>query len=605
MIKLHYQHGRHLLQWSKGFIVFFLLISQLIAWNNPRIGYYTKKGEKAYSKGRLDSARDHLLKAIANSEPTGEAAFFLANIYEIKKQYSECLYYLHKALKRGKLGKEYTKAALWKAIVYSEYAGDYAAVIKYIERLESFRVNKKKLEKIKIRAQEKLTPENMRIRDIEKLVMEKEAQLENPAKNLAMLPLMKELLPYYKELMLLDPKQKSLLWKIAEIYEYLGEFQKARRSYLKLAEHLNSPQAWYKVGYLEKKAGLYSQSLDSFSKVLGKENLPRRLEYFTRMNAAQAQLALMKYEKALMHAKHAESLADEAKHSKKANIATCLAAVSPYEGRIEGLPQIKAKIKSYCNLPKEPNSGLSSRDRFLFRYGQWKAAWVMGYPDDELNVRLQQILIENGTLRLPRWLVHESRELARQFYEDQSYQQLTRLLSLKIPNIEASLEIKKWKLASYIDSEQYGEAAILLQEKQSRNIEENRFLIKSLFVMKMDNRIIGLIQKYQKENKSEAVQLIEWVDMEKSYERLHLSSEYAELRSEVLGIFSEETVDSQTVQLEDSQILNEDPDKVKPASSPANDAVSGADLANEKNNLIQQGPNSSVTSPEAPKKNSE
>lgn len=528
-------------------ILVVILITHLAAFNNPRIGYHTRKGEKAYSQGKLDTAKEHLLKAIANGEPTGEAAFFLANIYEIKKSYSECLYYLHKALERGKLGKDYTKAALWKAIVYSEYAGDYASVLKYVERLESFRVNRKKMEKIKARAQEKQTPENMRMRDIEKLIAQKEALLENPVKSSSAIPALKELLPYYKELLLLDPKRKTLLWKIAEVHEYLGETQKARVSYLKLAEHLNSPQAWYKVGYIEKKSGLYSQSLDSFSKVLGKKNIPAQLEYFTRINAAQAQLALVQYEKALIHAKQAESLADSSKRSQKAKIATCLAAVSPYEGQLEGLPQVKEQVKAYCNLPREPAAGLSSRDRFLFRYGQWKAAWVMGYDENELNVRLQQILIENGTLRLPKWLAHEPRELARQLYEDQSYQQLTRLLSLKIPVIESAPAIKTWKLASFMDSEQYAEAAILLQEKQARTIEENQFLIKSLFVMKMDDRILALVQQYQKEDITVASELVTWLDSEQQYKRVQQSSEYDQIRRQVLGL-PEEPEENQIIQ---------------------------------------------------------
>lgn len=568
----------------KRFTLGIILITHLASFNNPRIGYHTRKGEKAYSQGKLETAKEHLLKAIANGEPTGEAAFFLANIHEIRKNYSECLYYLHKALKRGKLGKDYTKAALWKAIVYSEYAGDYASVLKYVERLESFRVNKKKLEKIKARAQEKQTPENMRIRDIEKLISQKEALLENPVKNSSSIPGLKELLPYYKELLLLDPTRKTVLWKIAEIHEYLGETQKARVSYLKLAEHLNSPQAWYKVGYIEKRSGLYSQSLDSFSKVLGKNSIPARLEYFTRINAAQAQLALVQYEKALIHAKQAESLAESSKHSQKAKIATCLAAVSPYEGRLEGLPQVKEQVKVYCNLPKEPAAGLSSRDRFLFRYGQWKAAWVMGYDENELNVRLQQILIENGTLRLPKWLAHESRELARQLYDDQSYQQLTRLLSLKIPLIEAAPDIKTWKLASYMDSEQYAEAAILLQEKQIRTMEENQFLIKSLLVMKMDNRILALIKQYQKEDLAVASELVAWLDSEEQFLRVNQSSEYDQIRRQVLGL-PEETEENKTVQPGEESPSQEAPgDVTVPPVSTSNDVAASieTDTGSEK-----------------------
>ena len=74
-----------------------------------------------------------------------------------------------------------------------------------------------------------------------------------------------------------------------------------------------------------------------------------------------------------------------------------------------------------------------------------------------------------------------------------------------------------------------------MQEKQARTIEENQFLIKSLFVMKMDDRILALVQQYQKEDITVASELVTWLDSEQQYKRVQQSSEYDQIRRQVFG----------------------------------------------------------------------
>lgn len=521
-------------------VIFFLAVGDLAGFNNPRLGYHTRQGEKAYSRGAYETATSHFLKAIEKNEPTGEAAFFLANILEIQKDYSESLYYLHMSIDRG-LSKQYKKSALWKAIVYSNYAGDYASVLEYIEKLEKLKVKSKKLEKLKEQAAEQLTPDNMRAQDLEKIIVEKEQRLKGRQPTSESIPIIQELLGHYQELLRIKPERVSLRWKIAESYVVLNQPARAWAEYIKIAEEMNSSQAWYKVGVYSRKAGQYQKALNSFAKVLDRKNVDPELIYYVRINAAQAHLGLKNYSKAMIHAKLAQSQGVSNQKKQTAQVVICLSSVSPYVGAIDGLAAIQEEVRKNCTMNREPDSGLSTRQRFLYRYGQWKASWLLGLSEDEQYTRLQQILVENGTIRLPNWIKHEVGSLARAFFNEESFRQLNQLLSLRIAEVQNQPEHSQWQLAVYLDSGQYSQAIPLLLAQPARADEQEVQLLLCYEKLNDHAEIIKILESYEISDKSKAVRIVQLVDDSPEFMRLAGLQDYQQVRDKILGITQPDT----------------------------------------------------------------
>ena len=277
-------------------------------------------GEKAYSRGSYDAAKQHFEQAIDNGDETGDPRLYIGLILEARRQYAESIPYFRAAAERP-MQKKFKKVAYWKLAILYRQAKLYPESLRYVERLEEIGEKSELFEKIRMEAEghhvggnTKGYAEVRKAIALEKQYREKSAE---GAESQDLCELADTIISAYNAAISADARLKEYRWKIALYHEKCKRMAEAERVYAQIWDESRDAAAAYKLGLFARKRKDYKTALKYFGGAL--ENPPEDLQmrFYIHYNAAQAHYALGNLAEAYAHSKPARRLAGELELKKK------------------------------------------------------------------------------------------------------------------------------------------------------------------------------------------------------------------------------------------------------------------------------------------------
>ncbi len=264
---------------------------------------WTARGESAYSRAAYDTAAEYFQKAIEEGDSSGKPYFFLGAIYDIRKNYAQSASYYEQAVRRS-LSSKYRKMALWKLVIYYDTIRRYPEALEHVNALEEIGVRHETLTAVRDRAQKSgSSSANPEVR--EKLNEAADAEKEykdSPSETTAEKAAKAYHAAYRKDNEMTGAMAKAAFW-----YEKANEPALALKAYHSLYSREQNIRYAYKIGVLERKLRNYKTSLSYLALALEKPE-SKTMEYYLRLNAAQAHFAIGNYSSSRSHAEKALSL---------------------------------------------------------------------------------------------------------------------------------------------------------------------------------------------------------------------------------------------------------------------------------------------------------
>jgi tetratricopeptide (TPR) repeat protein len=435
-----------------GKLVFFLLLfTNAISAKSKEV----LAGEKAYSRGSFDSARDHFEQAIENGDETGDPRLYIGLILESRRQYAESISYFRAAAERP-MQKKFTKVAYWKMVILCRQAKLYAESLRYVDRLQEMGEKSEIFEKIRYEAENYQGKKDFKgYANIKRAVaLENELQERREkgedAEDLS--DVMHSIIAAYQQAISEDARWKEYRWKIAQYHEKLKEMREAQNIYRLIWEESGDASAAYKLGYFARRSGDYAGSLKYFASALEKSIEDPQLKFYIRLNAAQAHYGLGHYSESFAHAKIGKRLAVDLELTKKTVQSLrriyCLGSLSTGELN-----------EDYCRFDKKAEStvflNLIAMKRALAEKKGDKAATFA------TKIYEKEIVEGDETeAALPAYAMSDLPVAIGVLFKGEKYRAVINLTDRFRKNLEKLNDFSGWRAVSFFALKEYGSALI-------------------------------------------------------------------------------------------------------------------------------------------------
>lgn len=438
---------------------FFLAVGSLRAGKSSEVVL----GEKAYSRGAYDVARQHFQQAIENGDESGDPRLYIGLILEARRQYAESIPYFRAAAERP-MQKKFKKVAYWKLVVLYRKAKLYPEALRYVERLEEIGEKSDIFEKIRAEAEGyqgqggrdlKGYGDIRKATALEKEFRERLAKGESP-ENVSEVG--EAAVAGYKLAISQDERWKDYRWKIAGIYEKLKRPNDAQSVYKLIWEDSGDSSAAYKLGFIARKNGEYRAALRFFAAALEKPIEDPQLKFYIRYNAAQAHYALGNFKDSFAHARIARRLSDDVEVSKKTAAGLkrvyCLGKFSAAELDNE-----------YCRFRKKEENPL------FWNLLEMKKAIAAG--EKEKSVRFASHIYEaeatdqdEGSNKLPAYCMADLPVAIGVLFRGEKYRDVLELTDKFSRNLSSIPDYHAWRGISHFALKEYGSATLEFDKLQ-------------------------------------------------------------------------------------------------------------------------------------------
>lgn len=415
-------------------------------------------GEKAYSRGAYDSARQYFQQAIENGDETGDPRLYIGLILEARRQYAESIPYFRAAAERP-MSKKFKKVAYWKLVILYRQARNYPEALRYVERLEAMGEKSETFDKIRGEAENhpsiiggKELKGYAEIRKGAALEKEFRTQLASGATLDEASDTARAAIAAYQAAIAQDERWKDYRWKIAAIYEKLKQPAEAEAVYRQIWQESQDASAAYKLGFIARRKGDYRNALKYFAAALEQPIEDPQLKFFIRYNAAQAHYALGNFKDAYTHARLARRLSADLELSKKTQIGLkriyCLGKLSNRE--ID---------EGYCQFSKKEEHPL-----FLNLLEMKKA---IAANQQEKAVRFATRIYESeatdqeeGSAKLPAYSMADLPVAIGVLFRGEKYRDVLELTERFRKILGELADFHAWRAVSYFALKEYGSACI-------------------------------------------------------------------------------------------------------------------------------------------------
>ena len=414
-------------------------------------------GEKAYSKGSFDSARDYFEQAIENGDETGDPHLYIGLILESRRKYAESIPYFRAAADRP-MQKKFKKVAYWKMVILCRQAKLYSESLRYVDRLQDMGEKSELFEKIRYEAENssgqvrkdyKGYAHIKRAAALETQLQERQDNGDDPED---LQDIIRSIIVAYKEAIAEDGRWKEYRWKMAQYHEKLKEQREAQTLYKQIWEDSGDASAAYKLGAFARRSGDYTGSLKYFAAALEKPIEDPQLKFYIRLNAAQAHYGLGNFAESLAHAKIAKRLAAELEVKKKTAQSTkriyCLGLFSSGENDEE-----------YCKF-----SGKSESPVFMNLVGMKRS--IAEKRNDKAAVYATKIYekeaveTDENETTLPAYAMSDLPVAIGVLFKAEKYRAVLDLSDRFRKNLETNKDFSGWRAVSYFALKEYGSALI-------------------------------------------------------------------------------------------------------------------------------------------------
>lgn len=415
-------------------------------------------GEKAYSRGAYDTARQYFQQAIENGDETGDPRLYIGLILEARRQYGESIPYFRAAAERP-MTKKFKKVAYWKLVILYRQARNYPEALRYVERLEAMGEKSETFDKIRAEAESYQNTADGRefkgyaeIRKATALENEFRKRLAEKATLDEVIDIANEAIAAYQSAIVQDERWKDYRWKIAAIHEKLKQPAEAEAVYRQIWQYSKDASAAYKLGFIARRRGEYRTALQHFAAALEQPIEDPQLKFYIRYNAAQAHYALGNFKDSYAHARQARRLAADLELSKKTLIGLkrvyCLGKLSNRE--ID---------EDYCQFNKKEEHPL-----FLNLLEMKKA---IAANQQEKAVRFAARIYESeatdqeeGTAKLPAYSMADLPVAIGVLFRSEKYRDVLELTERFNKILGKLADFHAWRAVSYFALKEYGSACI-------------------------------------------------------------------------------------------------------------------------------------------------
>ncbi len=415
-------------------------------------------GEKAYSRGAYDTARQYFEQAIEKGDETGDPRLYIGLILESRRQYAESIPYFRAAAERP-MQKKFKKVAYWKLVILYRQAKLYPEALRYVERLEEMGEKSELFDKIRGEAESyrglaggrdlKGYAEIRRAMALEKEFRERLARgasLEEVSETA------QAAIAAYKLAISQDERWKEYRWKVAGIHEKLRQPVEAQAVYRLIWDESGDSSAAYKLGFIARRKGEYEAALKYFGAALEKQIEDPQLKFYIRYNAAQAHYALGNFKESFAHSRQARRLSGDLELSKKTMLGLrriyCLGKLSQRELDAE-----------YCQFSKKEENPL-----FLNLLEMKKAIAV---KDNAKAIQFATRIYEaeatdqeEGTAKLPAYCMADLPVAIGVLFRGEKYRDVLELTEKFRKNLGAMPDYHGWRAVSHFALKEYGSASI-------------------------------------------------------------------------------------------------------------------------------------------------
>lgn len=412
-------------------------------------------GEKAYSRGSYDAAKQHFEQAIDNGDETGDPRLYIGLILEARRQYAESIPYFRAAAERP-MQKKFKKVAYWKLAILYRQAKLYPESLRYVERLEEIGEKSELFEKIRMEAEghhvggnTKGYAEVRKAIALEKQYREKSAE---GAESQDLCELADTIISAYNAAISADARLKEYRWKIALYHEKCKRMAEAERVYAQIWDESRDAAAAYKLGLFARKRKDYKTALKYFGGAL--ENPPEDLQmrFYIHYNAAQAHYALGNLAEAYAHSKPARRLAGELELKKKTLQALrrlyCLAKIS------KGIHD-----EEYCRFSTRTESKM-----FISLYAMKRA--LAENKSGEAAQHAMQIYSgetlddDESGVSLPAYALSDLPVAVGVLFKEEKYRAVLDLTSKFKTQLQDLKDTNGWRAVSHFALKEYGSALV-------------------------------------------------------------------------------------------------------------------------------------------------
>lgn len=417
-------------------------------------------GEKAYSRGAYDSARQYFQQAIENGDETGDPRLYIGLILESRRQYAESIPYFRAAAERP-MQKKLKKVAYWKLVILYRQAKLYPEALRYVERLEELGEKSELFDKIRDEAgsyRDIVGGKDLKgypdIRKASALEKEFRERLAKGADLADVSGIAEAAIAAYQQAISQDERWKEYRWKIAGIHEKLKQSAEAESVYRTIWNESGDTSAAYKLGFIARRKGDYRKALKYFGAALEKPIEDPQLKFYIRYNAAQAHYALGNFKDSYAHSRLARRLSDELELSRKTMLGLrriyCLGKLSQNEIDEE-----------YCQFNKKEENPL-----FLNLLEMKKA---IAARQKEKAIRLATRIYEveatdqeEGSAKLPAYCMADLPVAIGVLFQGEKYRDVLELTDRFRKNLVDLPDYHGWRGVSYFALKEYGSASIEL-----------------------------------------------------------------------------------------------------------------------------------------------
>lgn len=435
-------------------LVFVLAFSPLVAGKSNEVIL----GEKAYSRGAYDTARQHFQQAIENGDETGDPRLYIGLILESRRQYAESIPYFRAAAERP-MQKKFKKVAYWKLVILYRQAKLYPESLRYVERLEELGEKSQLFDKIRSEAEGyQGIAGGMELKgyaDIRKAsALEKEfrERLARGADLADVSGTAQAAIAAYQQAISQDERWKEYRWKIAGIHEKLKQPADAQAVYRLIWEESGDPNAAYKLGSIARRKGEYRSALKYFGAALEKPIEDPQLKFYIRYNAAQAHYALGNFKDSYAHSRLARRLSGDLELSQKTMLGLkriyCLGKLSH-----------KEIDEEYCQFNKKEENPL-----FINLLEMKKA---IAANQKEKAIRLATRVYEaeatdqeEGPTKLPAYCMADLPVAIGVLFRGEKYRDVLKLTERFRKILGDMPDYHGWRAVSHFALKEYGSASI-------------------------------------------------------------------------------------------------------------------------------------------------
>ncbi len=414
-------------------------------------------GEKAYSQGSFDSAKQHFEQAIQNGDESGEPRLYIGLILEARRQYAESIPYFRAAAERP-LQKKLRNVALWKLVILYRQARLYPEALRYVERLEESGVKSETFEKIRSEAESfsstagvglKGYEDVKRATKLEKEFFASEKSTESTADKSA---IGHAAIEAFNHAIQQDARWKEYRWNIARLHEKLHEKREAEAVYQEIWDDSSNPNAAYKLGFIARRRGEWRQALKHFANALSQTIEDPQLKFFIRYNAAQSHYALGNSKDSFAHAKIAKRLMQEIEVSPKTQAGFkriyCLGKVS--QGEIDN---------EYCKFRRKKENPLFM-NLYLMKLALAKNEKTKAADLAAKIFETGDIDQDENTAKLPAYSLSDLPVAIGILFEAEKYKDVLELTDRFQKDLASLKDYHAWRAVSYFALKEYAPASL-------------------------------------------------------------------------------------------------------------------------------------------------